>query len=374
LPAWSLSLFPVNMKAFLTLLPLSIALLASASPLGDRALFARHSGVPLSRRYMISSNMNAPSSCMPSNLPQSIPNNYSGSPFPPDNSTDIPPPSEDGPIIINDNSTLPDANSTSSDNSTISKRWGYSDFSSSWNDLCTSVGSFDDSDTCFTYGDQCEEALSADADVCSQQEWADNMITFVKSSGFENWQDFVNLAVSYRKLPRESVEILGMYPSTPYCNQSPYNSELYGIWQEQPEGVTVGLYGGPSYPIAPFGGDESCPFGQFANVVTCECAENFYTPNAGFPGTPNMGPLSVASLPTATDSAAPSNQTDSASDDTDDTDSTDDSDTDDSDDTDSSSASATASSDASSATATDDNSRRRKRRNAAAWFAEVVSV
>ncbi|KAJ7444931.1 hypothetical protein FB451DRAFT_74789 [Mycena latifolia] len=118
-------------------------------------------------------------------------------------------------------------------------------------------------------------ALFADADVCAQQETADAMISFAKSAQFHT-AELIEIAVAYRRLARESVEIMGFYPSTPYCTLSPINLELLGVWNEQPEGITVAYYGGPNYPIVPFGDDASCPYGQTPDVTTCSCVSNFY--------------------------------------------------------------------------------------------------
>lgn len=176
--------------------------------------------------------------------------------------------SVDNSTVSVDNSTQVDANATTSgDDSTanITRRHnsygsGSFDFEDTWFDLCSSSGGniFGDSDPCFEYGINGFGALFADADVCAQQEIADAMITFAKSEGVTNSADLIELAVAYRRMARESVLLFGFYPSTPYCRISPINSELNGVWNEQPEGVTVGLYGGPNYPIVPFG-EGQCP-------------------------------------------------------------------------------------------------------------------
>jgi hypothetical protein len=193
-----------------------------------------------------------------------------------DNST-IP---ADNSTIPADNSTVPDSqgdpasavdNSTTADNTTATKRYssyefssfgsydsssfGSYDFQDVWFDLCSNSGGdiFGDSDPCFEYGLDGFSALFADSDVCDQQDAADAMILFAKSEGVQNSDDLINLALAYRRLPRESVELFGFYPSTPYCGRPSINTELSGIWNEQPEGVTIGLFGGPNYPIVPFG-------------------------------------------------------------------------------------------------------------------------
>ncbi|KAJ6525624.1 hypothetical protein B0H19DRAFT_971090, partial [Mycena capillaripes] len=178
-----------------------------------------------------------------------------------------------------------------------------------WFDLCSNSGGniFDDSDPCFEYGIDGFSALFADADVCAQQEIADEMITFAKSEGVKNSADLIQLAVAYRRMPRESALLFGFYPSTPYCRQRPINSELNGVWNEQPEGVTIGLFGGPNYPIVPFGEDGSCPYGQVPDVTSCSCVSNFYggqgsTTSAAVTADPTSTDVSDAS---STDSAEP---------------------------------------------------------------------
>ncbi|KAJ7741594.1 hypothetical protein DFH07DRAFT_55854 [Mycena maculata] len=308
------------MRSLIVLVPLCAALLSTASPLGDRALFRKHAGAPLSRRFILSSRWDVPAACSapPSDvtdnstipIPDSM--NVTGStdcdnstftaPIATDNfstvtynSTLTYPPVDSNATVSADNSTLT-ANSTVADNSTsadnstatASKRYdsyefedydfeGYG-FEDAWFHLCMNSGGdvMDDSDPCLTYGINGYSALLAEADVCAQQENADAMITFAKSHGVQNSAQLIQVAVAYRKLPRESVQIMGVYPSTPYCGTAPVNEELMGVCNEQPEGVTYGLYGGPSYPIVPFGNDGSCPYGQTPDVETCCCVSSFY--------------------------------------------------------------------------------------------------
>ncbi|KAJ6497022.1 hypothetical protein C8R47DRAFT_972555, partial [Mycena vitilis] len=113
-----------------------------------------------------------------------------------------------------------------------------------WFDLCSNSGGnvFEDSDPCFDYGIDGFSALFADADECAARNRR-RMITFAKSEGVTNSADLIQFAVSYR---RESVQLFGFRPSTPYCGVRPFNTELNWIWNEQPEGVTIGLYGGPA--------------------------------------------------------------------------------------------------------------------------------
>ncbi|KAJ6502383.1 hypothetical protein C8R45DRAFT_617960 [Mycena sanguinolenta] len=300
------------------------ALLSTASPLGDRRVLARkHTGAPLARRFVLASRLDAPAACAA--LPPSGPGNAttfqnplnvtdSGIPSIPDNSTVTAP-------IAGDNSTVVDtpvdtnatvianataiANATTpADNSTatVTRRYGSWNFDETWFDLCSNSGgdlSYLGGDPCFDYGIDGFSALCADADVCAQQAVADAMITFAKSEGVSNSADLIQVAVAYRRLPREAEEIFGFYPSTPYCHIASINTELNGIWNEQSEGVTVGLYGGPNYPIMPFGQDGSCPYGQFPDVTSCSCVSNFYSPTySTVDATPTDIMMTDAPIPT----------------------------------------------------------------------------
>ncbi|KAJ7219438.1 hypothetical protein GGX14DRAFT_592183 [Mycena pura] len=304
------------MKSIFAVLPFCVALLSSASPLGDRAMFRRHTGAPLTRRYMMSSNFNYPEACSAGVVSSSNPGSMSVA----DNSTDMipvlsnvtdstpldnstvttpdPTLSDNSTVTAVDNSTVTDSADTNATTSGVSKRYGYSDFENDWFNLCSSCPE-DSSDSCFDYTISGYSALFAESDVCAQQETADEMITFVKSHGFSNSDDWIKVAVSYRRLARESVQLFGFYPSTPYCTVQPMNDELCGVWNEQPEGVSVGLYGGPDYPIVPFGDDASCPYGQTPDPTTCSCLDNFYGSVTNLPG----APISTMIDSTSTDTA-----------------------------------------------------------------------
>ncbi|KAJ6597058.1 hypothetical protein DFH09DRAFT_1133512 [Mycena vulgaris] len=303
------------MRSLIAFVPLCLALLSSASPLGDRALFRKHTGAPLARRFILSSRFDAPAACAarldPTSdgvnatiadnstitIPDAAPDNSTlTTPAPGDNSTTV----ADPPVDVN--ATTPADNSTA-----VAKRYGYYDFEDAWFDLCMNSGGdiFDDSDPCFEYGINGFSALLADADVCAQQENADAMITFAKSRGVMNTADLIEVAVAYRRLARESVEIMGFYPSTPYCVQSPINLELRGVWNEQPEGVTFYLFGGPSYPIVTFGDDVSCPYGQTPDVTTCSCVGNFYGNTTDTSSTETVE-ATPSDIPTSSDAAEPS--------------------------------------------------------------------
>ncbi|KAJ7685355.1 hypothetical protein DFH06DRAFT_1158209 [Mycena polygramma] len=279
-------------------LAVTAAFFTAASPLGGRrSLSFEHQGAPLARRFILSSRFDVPAACEAKPTPAgdvgnvtAIPNlsNSTVSDTIPDNSTLTVPTALNSTISL-DNSTLQDTqpdgivaaptdNSTDAADTTPTKRYSTYDFVDAWFDLCSNSGGnvFEDSDPCFDYGIDGFSALFADADVCAQQETADAMITFAKSEGVTNSADLIQFAVSYRRMPRESVQLFGFYPSTPYCGVRPFNTELNGVWNEQPEGVTVNLFGGPKYPIVPFGQDGSCPYGQFPDVTSCSCVSSFF--------------------------------------------------------------------------------------------------
>ncbi|KAJ7087870.1 hypothetical protein C8R44DRAFT_29813 [Mycena epipterygia] len=285
------------MRSLIALVPFCAILLSSASPLGDRAVFRRHSGagVPLARRFILASRWDAPPACAAGISPPSVAGNATVA----DNSTITPPNLSNVTDLTgsdNSTSTTPNvtatpvdanattsANTTSADTTTASnttKRYGDYDWEDAWFELCMdSCGDIYDSDPCFDFTINGFSALSADANVCAQQETADGMISWAKSRGGRNTADLINVAQVYRQIARESVEIMGIYPSTPYCTTAPINSELMGICNEQPEGVTRGLYGGPNYPIVSFGDGASCPYGQTPDVTTCSCVGNFFGGN-----------------------------------------------------------------------------------------------
>ena len=97
-------------------------------------------------------------------------------------------------------------------------------------------------------------ALLSTGGVCDQQDNADNMIDFAKSSGVTNQAALVAAAIAYRQHPRNAEDIgEGVVPSTPYCAKQPRNPELAGMVNAQLPGVNPGLFGGPSSPIVAFG-------------------------------------------------------------------------------------------------------------------------
>jgi len=314
------------------------ALLSTASPLGDRRILSRKSA-PLARRFILASRWDVPSSCAA--LPPSGPGNATmipdsmnvtvtatpdnstvGVPIAGDNSTvvgapvdtNVTAPADNSTVVgapVDTNVTAPADNSTATANTTVTKRYSSWNFDQTWADLCMNsdadLSDYEGSNPCFDYGVDGYNALCADADVCAQQEVADAMVTFAKSKGVCNSAELIQVAVAYRKLPRESEEMFGFYPSTPYCNKISVNTELWGIWNEQPEGVTVGLYGGPNYPIVPFGETGSCPYGQFPAVNSCSCVSNFYstsyisTTDIMMTDTPTVTDIMMTDTATATD-------------------------------------------------------------------------
>ncbi|KAF5358148.1 hypothetical protein D9756_001312 [Leucocoprinus leucothites] len=190
-----------------------------------------------------------------------------------------------------DNSTVPDT-SNSTDTNTARRRRSFIHTSSGvttetttetldivdlafeWQNLCLLSGGdifVDDSPCVELAGTDGFNALLSDADPCSQQTFADSIITFAKSPGIVNKDALIAFALEYRRHPRTAVSILGVVPSSLYCMQAPINSELSGIVNAQPDGVNPGLFGSPNDPMVPFGSEGTCPFGTTADVSTCSC-------------------------------------------------------------------------------------------------------
>ena len=99
-------------------------------------------------------------------------------------------------------------------------------------------------------------ALLADADPCAQQDNADAMIDFAKSPGVTNSDALIANALAYREHPRNSLNIDGIVPSTPYCQRAPRNVELAGVVNAQLDGVNPGIFGGPTFGLVAFGDRE----------------------------------------------------------------------------------------------------------------------
>jgi hypothetical protein len=167
----------------------------------------------------------------------------------------------------------------------------------SWQNLCVVSGGprSPGPDPCVQLAGQNGIAsLLANANACAQQDNADSMIDFAKKPGITDKQALIANAITYRKHPRNALNIGGIVPSTPFCERAPRNPELKGVVNAQLKGVDPGLYGGPNSPIVPFGASEfrfyfsilprtkiwtdcfpvtdgTCPFGQTPNVATCTC-------------------------------------------------------------------------------------------------------
>ncbi|KAH9963392.1 hypothetical protein BGW80DRAFT_1563652 [Lactifluus volemus] len=144
----------------------------------------------------------------------------------------------------------------------------------SWQNLCVVSGGprSPGPDPCVQLAGQNGIAsLLANANACAQQDNADAMIDFAKKPGVTNKQALIANAITYRKHPRNALNIGGIVPSTPFCERAARNPELKGVVNAQLKGVDPGLYGGPNSPIVPFGANGTCPFGQTPNVATCTC-------------------------------------------------------------------------------------------------------
>lgn len=103
-------------------------------------------------------------------------------------------------------------------------------------------------------------ALLADADPCAQQDNADAMIAFARSLGVNNTDELIANAIAYRQHPRNTMNILGVVPSTIYCQKAPESPELVGIVNAQLDDADPGLFGSPSIPIMPFGARKKSSF------------------------------------------------------------------------------------------------------------------
>jgi hypothetical protein len=130
------------------------------------------------------------------------------------------------------------------------------DLAFEWQSLCLVSGAnvFADGSPCIEVaGVHGFNGLLADADPCDQQTFADSIITFAKSPGIVNKDALISFAIKYRKQPRAAASILGVVPSSLYCQQASVNPELSGIINFQSDGVNPGLFGSPSQPIVAFG-------------------------------------------------------------------------------------------------------------------------
>jgi len=306
--------------------PLFLALLAAATPLGDRALVQRHHGEPLTRRFLLQSRLDAPAACaaLAANITSSPNLTNSTTPLfnstlPADNSTDT---SSNSTTPVDD-STTSDDNSSDSGVHVVSARFNWKalrahqnrkriaqqdlpNVAQDWQNLCLTSGGdiFNETDPCVTLaGIGGINALLADADPCDQQDIADAMIDFAKSPGVTNPAQLISNAIAYRKHPRNALNILGVIPSTPYCERAPKNAELAGVVNAQLDGVNPGLFGSPKIAIVPFGTNGTCPFGSTPDISTCTCI-NGTLPNASGANSTSTNVTDTSNAPFSTDSAA----------------------------------------------------------------------
>jgi len=189
-------------------------------------------------------------------------------------------------IVVRQNPTPPQAceanqqkrsESTRGINNPLVKRIAQTDLgqvAQSWQDLCIASGGPRDpnNDPCVVLaGINGINALLAGADACAQQDNADAMVDFAKLPGIKNEQDLIANAIAYRQHPRNALNINGVVPSTPFCQNAPRNPELNGVVNGQLDGVDPGLFGSPKTAIVAFGAPGTCPFGKTADVATCTC-------------------------------------------------------------------------------------------------------
>jgi len=292
------------MQLTATVVTLSLALTAIATPLGDRAVFKRHNGVPANnaRRYILQSRVDAPPACI-ANAPTTTNStdlpDLSNSTIADPTATNVPTDTtDDGTVAGTDtgNSTTTDTSGdVSADNSTVTDTSNSTDLNSTrrrrglvarivqsdlpdlalqWQQLCLASGGdiFIKNSPCVNLaGLDGLSALLADADPCAQQDVADAMITFARSAGIVNSDALIAFAIKYRRHPRSAINILGVVPSTFYCQRAPRNPELAGFSNAQLSGVNPGLFGSPNLPMVPFGANGTCPFGSTPDVSSCTC-------------------------------------------------------------------------------------------------------
>ncbi|KAF7440642.1 hypothetical protein PC9H_000989 [Pleurotus ostreatus] len=210
------------------------------------------------------------------------------------------------------NSTVTDplvgGNGTANSTINLTKRlaqFDLPDVATAWQELCLISGADvftptgDDSPCVKLAGFDGINALLANAGPCDQQDNADAMIDFAKSPGVSNSDVLINFAIQYRKHARNALNVLGVVPSTPYCQKPPRNAELKGIVNSQLDGVDPGVFGGPNSPMVSFGAPGTCPFGTTPDVATCSCipgnATNIVAP-ANATATFDEGPLPSATV------------------------------------------------------------------------------
>ncbi|TCD63459.1 hypothetical protein EIP91_005367 [Steccherinum ochraceum] len=183
------------------------------------------------------------------------------------------------------NGTVVDPSVSVNNTQNVSKRIAQPDLpavAQAWQDLClVSGGDIFTNEPCVQLaGINGINALLANADPCAQQDNADAMIDFAKSPGVTNADALIQNAIAFRKHPRNALDILGVIPSTPFCQNAPRNQELVGVVNDQLDGVDPGVFGGPTFGLVAFGDDGTCPFGTTPDVDSCSCVSSSGTPTA----------------------------------------------------------------------------------------------
>ncbi|KAF8315891.1 hypothetical protein DL93DRAFT_2135498 [Clavulina sp. PMI_390] len=93
-----------------------------------------------------------------------------------------------------------------------------------WNSACVSAGG---GSTCQTLVAKAAASLTSTADVCAQQDVADQMIGLAHNLGTQ--ANMITLTQIFVQQPRDTTGSL----STPYCQRAPASSELQGLYQCQ---------------------------------------------------------------------------------------------------------------------------------------------
>jgi hypothetical protein len=261
-------------------------LAVTASPLGNHAIFRRHNGAqPLDRRYILQSRMNIPPQCasVSGSVPSATDPNVaipSGLTLP----SDLFPTDSTGALnaVPTAGSAVPTGSRRSFTEFGFDEELNFSSFVETWESLCLrSGGDIYTFDPCSQYaGFAGINALLEFANPCDQQHIADAMITFAKSKGIRNKDSLINFALKYRKHYRNSVEILGVIPSSFYCLERPVNPELVGVYNAQISGANPGIFGSPSSPLAPFGSTGTCPLDMTVDMSTCSCVSSASSGNS----------------------------------------------------------------------------------------------
>ncbi|KZT40865.1 hypothetical protein SISSUDRAFT_1059913 [Sistotremastrum suecicum HHB10207 ss-3] len=132
------------------------------------------------------------------------------------------------------------------------------DVAESWQKLCLeSGGDIQTNSPCVTLaGINGINSLLANADPCDQQKNADAMVKFAKSKGVKNKDALIANAKAYREHPRNALNIGGITPSTPFCQEEAEEPEIRGLVNKQLDGVDPGIFGGPKFDLVAFGACE----------------------------------------------------------------------------------------------------------------------